>query len=229
MLNTHKLLRIAITTSALVALCATQQIAHAETVSITGNIQGETCVLKSFGDLGEIRSKNLPLPLGDFSLTTLSDTAAAGSVFGVRRHLNFFLANQDGSFCTFRNGASGWDISIAPAKSGYITTINGATFLSNMVSLADGGTNAVVKLSGNDGSTFNQIMVQTEPNGCEFSIRQAWKCTVSKWILRKHPLKSSGYRRSKPDFILFRSSIPKANKSFILQKSFSSNYLTYRF
>jgi hypothetical protein len=28
----------------LVALCATQQIAHAETVSITGNIQGETCV-----------------------------------------------------------------------------------------------------------------------------------------------------------------------------------------
>ena len=157
MLNTHKLLRIAITTSALVALCATQLIAHAETVSITGDIQGETCVLRVFGDPGEIRSKNLPLPLGDFSLTTLSDTAAAGSVFGVRRHLDFFLANQDGSFCTFRNGASGWDISIAPAKSGYITTINGATFLSNMVSLADGGTNAVVKLSGNDGSTFNQI------------------------------------------------------------------------
>ena len=157
MLNTHKLLRIAITSSALVALCATQLIAHAETVSITGNIQGETCVLRVFGDPGEIRSKNLPLPLGDFSLTTLSDTAAAGSVFGERRHLLFFLANQDGSFCTFRNGASGWDISIAPAKSGYITTINGATFLSNMVSLADGGTNAVVKLSGNDGSTFNQI------------------------------------------------------------------------
>ena len=140
--------RIAITSSALVALCATQQIAHAETVSITGDIQGETCVLRVFGDPGEIRSKNLPLPLGDFSLTTLSDTAAAGSVFGVRRDLIFFLANQDGSFCTFRNGASGWDISIAPAKSGYITTINGATFLSNMVSLADGGTNAVVKLSG---------------------------------------------------------------------------------
>ena len=148
MLNTHKQKRIAITTSALVALCATQLIAHAETVSITGDIKGETCVLKAFGDKGEIRSKNLPLPLGDFSLTTLSDTAAAGSVFGVRRDLLFFLANQDGSFCTFRNGASGWDISIAPAKSGYITTINGATFLSNMVSMADGGTNAVVKLSG---------------------------------------------------------------------------------
>jgi type 1 fimbria pilin len=148
---------LAITTSALVALCATQLIAHAETVSITGDIQGETCVLRVFGDPGEIRSKNLPLPLGDFSLTTLSDTAAAGSVFGVRRDLFFLLANQDGSFCTFRNGASGWDISIAPAKSGYITTINGATFLSNMVSLADGGTNAVVKLSANDGSSFNQI------------------------------------------------------------------------
>ena len=47
MLNTHKLLRIAITTSALVALCATQLIAHAETVSITGDIKGETCVLSS--------------------------------------------------------------------------------------------------------------------------------------------------------------------------------------
>ena len=61
MLNTHKLKRIAITTSALVALCATQLIAHAETVSITGDIQGETCVLQAFGDKGEIRSKNLTL------------------------------------------------------------------------------------------------------------------------------------------------------------------------
>ena len=148
MLNTHKLKRIAITTSTLVALGATQLIAHAETVSITGDIKGETCVLKAFGDTGEIRSKNLTLPLGDFALTTLSDTAAAGSVFGTLKALNFILVNQDGSFCTSQNGASGWDISIAPAKSGYITTINGATFLSNMVSLADGGTNAVVKLSG---------------------------------------------------------------------------------
>jgi len=148
MLNTHKLKRIAITTSALVALCATQLIAHAETVSITGDIQGETCVLKSFVNGVESLSKNITLPLGDFSLTTLIDTAAAGSVFGNEKSLPFMLFNQDGSFCTFRNGASGWNISIAPAKSGYITTINGATFLSNMVSLADGGTNAVVKISG---------------------------------------------------------------------------------
>ena len=160
MLNTHKLKRIAITTSALVALCATQLIAHAETVSITGDIQGETCVLQAFGDKGEIRSKNLTFPLGDFALTTLSDTAAAGSVFGTQKDLNFILFNQDGSSCTSQNGASGWDISIAPAKSGYITTINGATFLSNMVSLADGGTNAVVKISGFDNFFFQITLTE---------------------------------------------------------------------
>jgi type 1 fimbria pilin len=140
--------RIAITTSALVALCATHLIAHAETVSITGDIQGETCVLESFVNGVASLSKNITLPLEDVPLTTLSDKAAAGSVFGKANFLNFNLVNQDGSSCTSRNGASGWDISIAPAKTGYITTINGATFLSNMVSLADGGTNAVVKLSG---------------------------------------------------------------------------------
>jgi hypothetical protein len=158
MLNTHKLKRIAITTSALVALCATQRIAHAETVSITGDIKGETCVLESFVNGVASLSKNITLPLEDVPLTTLSDKAAAGSVFGKANFLNFNLVNQDGSSCTSRNGASGWDISIAPAKSGYITTINGATFLSNMVSLADGGTNAVVKLEGFDSSVgFYQI------------------------------------------------------------------------
>jgi len=157
MLNTHKLKRIAITTSALVALCATQQIAHAETVSITGDIQGETCLLESLDNGVASRSKNFTLPLGDVPLTTLSDTAAAGSGFGTPKALNFILVNQDGSFCTSQNGASGWDISIAPAKSGFITTINGATFLSNMVSLADGGTNAVVKLTGSGVGPINAI------------------------------------------------------------------------
>ena len=147
MLNTHKLQRFALATSALMALGSTQPISHAETVSITGNIQGETCVLQAI-DEGKILPQNFTWPLGDFALTSLSDTAAAGSVFGTQKDVLFLLVNQDGSFCTSQNGASGWDISIAPAKSGYITTINGATFLSNMVSMADGGTNAVVKLSG---------------------------------------------------------------------------------
>jgi hypothetical protein len=158
MLNTHKLQRFALATSALMALGSTQPISHAETVSITGDIKGETCVLESFVNGVASLSKNITLPLEDVPLTTLSDKAAAGSVFGRANFLNFILVNQDGSFCTFRNGASGWDISIAPAKSGYITTINGATFLSNMVSLADGGTNAVVKLEGFDSSVgFYQI------------------------------------------------------------------------
>jgi hypothetical protein len=152
MLNTHKLKRIAITTAALVALCATQLIAHAETVSITGDIQGETCVLSSLLD-GKFVSKNFTLPLGTFDLTLPSATAAAGDVFGTQKIFKFFLLDaastkENFGVCNFSNGASGWDISIAPAKSGYITTINGATFLSNMVSLADGGTNAVVKLTG---------------------------------------------------------------------------------
>ena len=160
MLNIHKLLRIAITTSALVALCATQLLAHAETVSITGDIKGETCALQARDekDNSLIARPTFTLPLGTFDLTVPSATAAAGSVFGTQTIFRFSLVNPEtNTNCTFRNGASGWDISIAPAKSGYITTINGATFLSNMVSLADGGTNAVVKLSGNDGSNFNQI------------------------------------------------------------------------
>ena len=152
MLNTHKLLRIAITTSALVALCATQLVAHAETVSITGDIQGETCALRvrDGKDNLPIAGPNFTLPLGTFDLTVPSDTAAAGTVFGTETILRFSLVSPGttSTSCNFSNGASRWDISIAPAKSGYITTINGATFLSNMVSLADGGTNAVVKLTG---------------------------------------------------------------------------------
>ena len=150
MLNTHKLKRIAITTSALVALCATQLIAHAETVSITGDIKGETCALRvRDADDQTIVGPNFTFPLGTFDLTVPSATAAAGTVFGTQRIFRFNVVNPGTTFfCNFSNGASGWDISIAPAKSGYITTINGATFLSNMVSLADGGTNAVVKLSG---------------------------------------------------------------------------------
>jgi len=150
MLNTHKLKRIAITTSALVALCATQLIAHAETVSITGDIKGETCALRvRDADDQTIVGPNFTFPLGTFDLTVPSATAAAGTVFGTQRIFRFNVVNPGTTFfCNFSNGASGWDISIAPAKSGYITTINGATFLSNMVSLADGGTNAVVKLTG---------------------------------------------------------------------------------
>ncbi len=122
MLNTHKLLRIAITTSALVALYATQQIAHAETVSITGNIQGETCVLLSILD-GKFVSKNFTLPLGTFDLTLPSATAAAGDVFGTQKIFKFFLVDaastkENFGVCNFSNGVSGWDISIAPAKSG---------------------------------------------------------------------------------------------------------------
>ena len=150
--------RIAITTAALVALCATQLIAHAETVSITGNIQGETCALRVIDPEGNtIVGPNFILPLGTFDLTVPSDTAAAGDVFGSQTIFRLGLVSPGTtSICDFSNGASGWNISIAPAKTGYITTINGATFLSNMVSLADGGTNAVVKLSGGIGS-FNAI------------------------------------------------------------------------
>jgi len=45
MLNKHKLQRIAIATSALMAFGTTQLSANAETVTITGSITGPTCVL----------------------------------------------------------------------------------------------------------------------------------------------------------------------------------------
>ena len=76
--------RIAITTSALVALCATQQIAHSETVSITGDIQGETCDLRVFNaiDNSRVFGTNISMPIGNIPLDTVSDKAAAGTRIG---------------------------------------------------------------------------------------------------------------------------------------------------
>ena len=155
MLNKHKLQRIAIATSAFLAFGTTQLIANAETVTITGAIQGSTCGLSSDVGTGTTESKTFTLPLGTVPLTTPPATSAAGTTFGTIQKLEFKLvAPGGGSACTFTNGTAGWDMAIAPSKSGFITTIGTSTFLSNMVSLADGGTNAVVRLTGGVGTTL---------------------------------------------------------------------------
>jgi hypothetical protein len=161
MLNTHKLQRIAITTSALVALCTTQLIAHAETVSITGDIKGSTCSLSL--TVGGVETQSFTLGLGNVPLSNATSSPTAGTDFGSPVTLNFRLvAPGGGSACTFSNDTSGWDISIAPAKSGHITTINGSTFLSNMVDVANGGTDAVVRLSGGIGGIAPNPITLTE-------------------------------------------------------------------
>lgn len=153
MLNKHKLQRIAIATSALMAFGTTQLIANAETVTITGAIQGSTCGLSSDIGAGTTESKNFTLPLGTIPLSTAT-SGVAGTTFGTVQKLEFKLvAPGGGGPCTFTNGTAGWDMAVAPAKSGFITTIGSSTFLSNMISLADGGTNAVVKLTGGVGTT----------------------------------------------------------------------------
>jgi len=162
MLNTHKLQRFALATSALMALGSTQPISHAETVSITGDIQGSTCELISPAKGGGPTSRKFfKLPLGTFDLTEPSTAAAAGNVFGTVQTLEFRLnAPGSSSACTFENGTAGWELSIAPTKSGFITTIGTSTFLSNMVSLSDGGTDAVVKLTGGfSTSILNEIEI----------------------------------------------------------------------
>jgi hypothetical protein len=152
MLNKHKLQRIAIATSAFLAFGTTQLIANAETVTITGLIQGSTCGLSSDVGAGTTESKSFTLPLGTVALTVPSATVAAGTTFGTIQRLEFKLvAPGGGSACTFTNGTAGWDMAIAPSKTGFITTIGTSTFLSNMVGLADGGTNAVVRLTGGVG------------------------------------------------------------------------------
>ena len=161
MLNKHKLQRIAIATSALMAFGTTQLSANAETVTITGAIQGSTCSLSQTASGGE--TKSFTMGLGTVPLSTATSSPTAGTTFGTQTNLSFSLvAPGGGSACSFTNGTSGWDMSIAPAKSGFITTINGSTFLSNMVSLAEGGTDAVVRLLGGTTATPSNVITLTE-------------------------------------------------------------------
>jgi hypothetical protein len=145
MLNKHKLQRIAIATSALMAFGTTQLIANAETVTITGTIQGPTCVLSTSSGGGETKNFNIALPTVQLSAAT---SGPAGTAFGTKSFVTFALTQNGTTPCSFGGNATGWDVAIAPAKSGFLKTIGTSTFLSNMTSVADGGTNAVVKLTG---------------------------------------------------------------------------------
>ena len=155
MLNKHKLQRIAIATSALMAFGTTQLIANAETLNITGTIQGPTCSLSTSTTGSEIKSFTLALPTVALSGAASAATSAAGTVFGSAATTTFSLtAAGGGSACNFAGGASGWDMSIVPSQPGFISTIGGSsTYLSNMIDGANGGTNAVVKLLGGVGTT----------------------------------------------------------------------------
>ena len=154
MLNKHKLQRIAIATSALMAFGTTQLIANAETVTISGTIQGPTCVLSTSAGSGAVTNFTVALPTAQLSAAT---SGPAGTTFGTKGTVNFALTAGGGGVCSFGGNASGWDVAIAPAKSGFLKTIGSSTFLSNMTSVVDGGTNAVVKLTGGVTTASNDI------------------------------------------------------------------------
>jgi len=156
MLNKHKLQRIAIATSALMAFGATQLSANAETVNITGSITGPTCVLGQ-GTSASGAVTNYSVALGSNALSTVTNTAQ-GATIGAKQTLDFSLNSASGGACpAFGTSATGWDIAIAPAKSGFLKTIGVGTFLGNMIGAADGGTNAVVKLTGGVTTASNDI------------------------------------------------------------------------
>ena len=157
MLNKHKLQRIAIATSALMAFGTTQLSANAETVTITGAITGPTCVLGQ-GSAGSGAVTNYTVALGNITLTSITANATAGTLIDAKKTLDFSLNAAGGGQCqAFGTAASGWDIAIAPAKSGFLKTIGTGTFLGNMITAADGGTNAVVKLTGGVTTATNDI------------------------------------------------------------------------
>jgi hypothetical protein len=82
----------------------------------------------------------------------------AGTTFDTKKTLDFALTAAGGGVCqAFGTSATGWDIAIAPAKSGFLKTIGTGTFLGNMITAADGGTNAVVKLTGGVTTASNDI------------------------------------------------------------------------
>jgi hypothetical protein len=155
MLNKHKLQRIAIATSALMAFGTTQLIANADTVTITGSITGPTCVLSTTVGGGE--TKNFTLPLSNVALSAITSTTL-GATVGTKQSVSFSLtqAGGGGNCPAFGTTASGWDIAIAPAKSGFLKTVGTETVLGNMINVADGGTNAVVRLTGGVGTAVAQ-------------------------------------------------------------------------
>ena len=157
MLNKHKLQRIAIATSALMAFGTTQLSANAETVTISGAITGPTCVLGQ-GTPGSGAITNYTVALNNVALSTITANASAGTPFDIKKTLDFSLNAAGGGVCqAFGTSATGWDIAIAPAKSGFLKTIGTGTFLGNMITAADGGTNAVVKLTGGVTTASNDI------------------------------------------------------------------------
>ena len=174
MLNKHKLQRIAIATSALMAFGTTQLSANAETVTITGSITGPTCVLGQSAGGGAIT--NFTVGLGSVLLSSAA-SGNAGTTFDTKKTLDFALTAAGGGVCpAFGTTATGWDIAIAPAKSGFLKTIGSSTFLSNMIGVAEGGTNAVVKLMFvpidlNKPQTLNKALNQDDGKTLTLGIR----------------------------------------------------------
>ena len=143
-----------------VHLSSQAQSAPADTASvvITGQITANTCAV-NVSDVGSPSSGNgsKSLFLGNIAGTAAGTGTTGPSLFGTAVTTMFTLGNATtpSTACTFSSGTN-WDLALnlTTDKISTITSSLGTnTFLKNSISAANGGTDAVVILSGGVNAT----------------------------------------------------------------------------
>ena len=153
MLNKHKLQRIAIATTALMAFGSTQLIANAETLTLSGSITGPTCAVGISGTgTGGGTTGTYTMNLGNITQSATTALATGETLVTSTPTVATFTLTNPGTTTTCTSNGAVWDISVAPTQTGYIltnqaaTTKKGETYLKNMIGAAQGGTDAAVVL-----------------------------------------------------------------------------------
>ena len=153
MLNKHKLQRIAIATSALMAFGTTQLIANAETLTLNGSITGPTCAVGISGtNASGGTSGTYTLNLGNITQSATTALATGETLVTSTPSVATFALTNPGTTTACTATGVVWDISVAPTQAGFILTNNaatakkGETYLKNMITAAQGGTDAAVVL-----------------------------------------------------------------------------------
>lgn len=160
MLNKHKLQRIAIATTALMAFGSTQLIANAETLTLNGSITGPTCAVGISGaNAGGGTTGTYTLNLGNITQSATTALATGETLVTSTPSVATFALTTPGTTTACSAPGVFWDISVAPTQAGFIltnqaaTAKKGETYLKNMIAAAQGGTDAAVVLKAAVGAT----------------------------------------------------------------------------
>lgn len=155
MLNKHKLQRIAIATSAFLAFGTTQLIANAETLNITGNITGPTCAVNISGaGTGGGSTGTYTMNLGNITQSATTAQNTGETLVTSTPVVATFALTAPGATTVCVTAGAVWDIAVAPTQAGFILTNaaasskKGETYLRNMTTASQGGTDAAVVLKG---------------------------------------------------------------------------------